>query len=145
MKEIFFDMDGTIANLYGVNNWLDYLTKEKTKPYREAKPLLSMRKFEKEIKRLSAHKYTINILSWTSKNGSKEYNKRIVETKKKWLKRHCGSINFDNIIIIPYGTPKENYCKYSDSILFDDEMQNRENWTGIAYNEKDILNILSSL
>ena len=40
-KAIYFDMDGTIADLYGVENWLDYLVAEQTKPYREAKPLCS--------------------------------------------------------------------------------------------------------
>ena len=42
-KAIYFDMDGTIADLYGVPNWLDCLIAEKTKPYREAKPLVDMR------------------------------------------------------------------------------------------------------
>lgn len=29
---ICFDMDGTIANLYGVENWLDYLINKDTYP-----------------------------------------------------------------------------------------------------------------
>ena len=33
---ICFDMDGTIANLYGVENWLAYLVAEDVKPYKEA-------------------------------------------------------------------------------------------------------------
>ena len=28
MKAIYFDMDGTIADLYGVENWLEYFTKK---------------------------------------------------------------------------------------------------------------------
>lgn len=34
---ICFDMDGTIADLYGVENWLDYLIAEDVKPYAEAR------------------------------------------------------------------------------------------------------------
>ena len=32
-KAIYFDLDGTLANLYGVENWLEYLIKEDTYPY----------------------------------------------------------------------------------------------------------------
>ena len=35
---IFFDMDGTIADLYGVENWLDYLIASDVLPYEIAKP-----------------------------------------------------------------------------------------------------------
>ena len=37
---INFDMDGTIADFYGVENWLDYLMEEDTHPYAVAEPLL---------------------------------------------------------------------------------------------------------
>ena len=32
-KVIVFDMDGTIADLYGVNGWLEMLNAENPKPY----------------------------------------------------------------------------------------------------------------
>ena len=35
---INFDMDGTIADLYGVKNWLSYLEAEDTTPYAIANP-----------------------------------------------------------------------------------------------------------
>ena len=41
-KEIWFDMDGTIADLYGINGWLDMLLEENARPYEIAKPLLNM-------------------------------------------------------------------------------------------------------
>ena len=37
---INFDMDGTIADLYGVENWLDYLIAGDVFPYENADPLL---------------------------------------------------------------------------------------------------------
>ena len=39
---INFDMDGTIADLYGVENWLEYLIAENTFPYANARPLLHL-------------------------------------------------------------------------------------------------------
>ena len=46
MYTIYFDMDGTIADFYGVENWLDYLLAEKTFPYVSAKPLVDNNKLE---------------------------------------------------------------------------------------------------
>lgn len=147
MKGIYFDMDGTIANFYGVKNWLDYLQKEQTKPYREARPLVDMRKLGKEIHRLQNLGYTVGIISWLSKNGNQEYNERVTETKKKWLTRHLGSVHFDEIHIIKYGTPKSLFGK---GILFDDEIQNRKEWFranegNIAFNVNNIIQVLEAI
>ena len=42
---IYFDMDGTLANFYGVENWLDYLENEDTTPYAIARPLFNFSVF----------------------------------------------------------------------------------------------------
>ena len=42
MKAIYFDMDGTIANLYAVENWLEDLQNKNTRPYEQAKVMLKM-------------------------------------------------------------------------------------------------------
>ena len=36
-RKIYFDMDGTIADLYGVDNWLEMLINEDATPYRVAR------------------------------------------------------------------------------------------------------------
>lgn len=142
MTTIFFDMDGTIADLYGVENWLDCLKNECTKPYRMAKALVSMRELGKELNRLQENGYAIGVISWLSKSGTESYNARVTETKLAWLKKHLGAVQFDEIHIIKYGTPKENYCKTENDVLFDDEKKNRKNWTGKAYDVNNILEIL---
>ena len=144
-KAIYFDMDGTIADLYGVENWLDCLISEQTKPYREAKPLVNMRELGKLLNSLQADGWHLGIISWLSKSGSDEYGERVAHTKEKWLEKHLGSVRFDEIKIAKYGTPKQNLADYSCGILFDDEKQNRENWLGIAYDVNNILQVLSSL
>ena len=83
MKSIYFDMDGTIVDFYGVENWLSSLKRSQTKPYRDARPLVSMRKLGNEIRRLQNLGYTVGIISWLAKNGSQEYNERVTEAKKK--------------------------------------------------------------
>ena len=54
-------------------------------------------------------------------------------------------MHWDNINIVEYGTPKENFCETPFDILFDDEEHNRENWNGIAYDVNDILGVLKAL
>lgn len=144
-KAIYFDMDGTIADLYGVDGWLADLRAERTKPYREAKPLVNMRKLGKLLNALQAQGWEIGVISWLSKSGSDEYGDRVAQTKEKWLAKHLGSVHFDEIKIAKYGTPKQYLANHPFGILFDDESQNRANWVGNAYDVNDILEILGTL
>lgn len=141
MRKIYFDMDGTIVNLYGVNNWLEYLQKEDATPYKEAKPLINMNSLARILNNLQRKGFEIGIISWLAKNSSTAYDNMVAETKIKWLKTHLKSVKFNEIIIVPYGTPKESFATDRD-ILFDDEKRNRDNWNGIAYDEKNIIEIL---
>ena len=142
MKNIYFDMDGTIADLYGCDGWLDDIIHERVRPYAEAKPLVNMNSLARVLNRLVRNGYTVNVISWTAKNGRPNYNEAVANTKRKWLKKHLGSVQFENVFVIPYGTPKAS-CGYG--ILFDDEKPNRDNWNGQAYDEKNILQVLRSL
>ena len=141
-KTIWFDMDGTIADLYGVNNWLEMLINKDARPYKVAKPLLNMQQLAKELNRLIKKGYKIGIISWLAKNSNSDYGKKVAEVKRNWLKKHLKSVKFENIDIVAYGTPKQINRK---GILFDDEKQNRENWLGIAYDVKNILQVLREL
>lgn len=142
--KIFFDMDGTIANLYGVENWLDSLLNESVKPYAEAKPLLNMSTLARLLNKLQRQGNEIGIISWTCKGGSKEYNKAVAETKKAWLNKHLASVKFNEIHIVTYGTPKAIFASET-AILFDDEEQNRTAWNGKAYDEKEIIKVLKEI
>ena len=69
----------------------------------------------------------------------------VAEVKKAWLKKHLGSVQFDEINIVKYGTPKSLFCESENDILFDDEEQNRKNWNGKAYNVENILEVLKAI
>ena len=84
----------------------------------------------------------INIISWLSKNSTAEYDKAVTLAKRQWLSKHLKSVSFDNIDIVPYGTPKQTI---SSGILFDDEKPNRDNWIGQAFDVDSILDILKGL
>ena len=141
-KAIYFDMDGTIANLYGIDGWLDCIINEYTKPYREAKALVNMRQLGKELNRLKQNGYTIGIISWLAKGATDEYNERVVQAKSNWLARHLSAVQFDEVHIVEYGTPKQTLGK---GILFDDEEPNRANWIGKAYDVNDIIETLKAI
>ena len=139
---ICFDMDGTIADLYGVENWLTYLLAEDTKPYAVAKPLVKLNVLARKLNRLQAEGYELVVISWLCKNGTDHYNAEVTKTKLNWLNRHLPSVHWNAIHIVEYGTPKQNFCKTPADVLFDDEEKNRTNWTGRAY---DVNNILGAL
>lgn len=142
MRKIYFDMDGTIANLYGVDGWLEYLINRDTTPYEKALPMINFSYLARLLNRLQKNGYTIGIISWTAKNSTAEYDERVAEAKKRWLKKHLPSVHFDEIHIVEYGTPKST-C--GNGILFDDEEQNRIEWNGTAYNVDRILEVLRNL
>jgi 5'(3')-deoxyribonucleotidase len=125
-----------------VNGWLTDLENENVRPYAIAKPLLNMVTLEKVLNRLKNRGYIINIISWLSKTSTPAFDEAVTKTKKEWLKRYLPNVKFDNIYVVPYGTPKHNI---SSGILFDDEKNNRDNWGTGAYDVDNILNILQSL
>ena len=144
-KTIYFDMDGTIADLYGVDNWLENLIAEQTKPYRTAKSLVDMRKLGSLLNHLQNIGYHIGIVSWLSKSGTEQYNNRVTKAKLAWLEKHIGSVHWDEIVIVEYGFTKSKAVKYPQGILFDDEINNRIEWDGIAFNVDNILGTLENL
>ena len=144
-KAIYFDMDGTIVDLYGCPNWLDDLCAERTRPYREAKPLVNMRSLAKLLNQLQAQGWTIGVISWLAKSGSDEYGDRVAKAKEAWLKKHLGSVHFDEVKIAKYGTPKQFLADHAFGILFDDEQPNRDAWVGEAYDVHNILQVLTAI
>lgn len=138
-------MDGTIANLYGVTNWLEYLINKDETPYLLAEVMVNMNSLARILNRLQRNGIEIGIISWLAKNSNKTYDEKVTAAKMAWLKKHLASVHFDFIEIVSYGTDKNIVCKSENDILFDDESANRENWNGKAYNVDDIINILKSV
>lgn len=145
-KAIYFDMDGTITDLYGVNGWLNCIINEHTKPYREAKALINMRQLGRELNRLQKNGYTIGIISWLAKDSTDEYAEKIAQTKRNWLAKHLSAVQFDEVHIVKYGTPKQTF---GNGILFDDEKHNRVEWSkvdnNLAFNVNNIIETLKTI
>ena len=146
-KTLVFDMDGTIADLYAVSDWLENIIAENVRPYAIAEPIYNMNQLVNVINRLKENGWRVAIVSWTSKHGSKEYNKAVRKVKKEWLDRY--NFPYDELHVIKYGTPK-SYCMKKTGgfqILFDDEEPNRKAWrNGSTVNaNEDIYKILKNM
>ena len=141
-KAIYFDMDGTLADFYGVDNWLGYLMERNPHPYKVAKPLMNMSALARRLNTLQKHGYTINIISWLSKNSDAEFDAMVTEAKLNWLKAHLPSVHFDEIHIVSYGM---NKSAFGTGILFDDEAPNRNMWGAGAYDVHNIMEVLKAL
>ena len=142
---IWFDMDGTIADLYGVENWLPMLRANDPTPYMVARPLVNLSALARTLHRLQKQGHEIGVISWTSKTGTPDYNAAVTAAKYAWLAKHLPSVDFDEIHVVPYGTPKQVFCRTPADVLFDDEQPNRDKWTGVAFDADNILATLRAL
>ena len=142
-KAIVFDMDGTIADLYGVPDWWPAIDKEDVSPFNLAKPMLDMWKLSNELLHLQRQGYLIGVISWLPKNASEKYAKRVECAKRHWLKENL-FLYPDEIKILPYGADKRENANH-EGILFDDEAPNRKAWGERAYTPNEIFTILNSL
>lgn len=140
-KVIVFDMDGTIADLYGVEGWLDYLHREDETPYRVAAPLVDMAELINLLNDLRGLGWLVAVTSWLSKDSTPDYDAKVRAAKREWLTKY----NFpaDEIHLVKYGTTKANCTRRHGAgaqILFDDNAQVRAGWSlGPTYDVKFIL------
>lgn len=135
-RKIWLDCDGTWIDLYGVENWLDMLQAYDPTPYIVAKPMVNLTWLARTIHELQAQGFKIGIISWLSKNSNELYDNQVIQAKLTWFKKHMPSVEWDEIHIVKYGTPKST-C--GNGVLFDDELNNRNEWKGLAFDEKDLI------
>lgn len=141
-RQINFDMDGTIANLYGIENWFEYLLAKDETPYREAKPLVNLSVLARMLNKLQKEGYRICIISWLARTTDANYDAKVTLAKVQWLQKRMPSVKWDEINILPYGTPK---YMFGSGILFDDEERNRVAWGEGAYDVDNIIEVLKGL
>lgn len=128
-KMICFDMDGTIADLYGVPNWLEKLRAEDATPYLEAAPMWDMEALNRVLLALIDQGWEIRVISWLSKDATPEYKKAVRMAKREWLTRY----NFpaEKVHLVAYGTTKAKVirnCGADSAILIDDQQNVRDDW-----------------
>ena len=127
-KTLVFDMDGTIANLYKVENWLEDLRAYNPRPYIMAEPMYDMDLLRLVLETLKEHGWNIVVTSWLSKESTRAYDKEVRKAKLEWLEKY--QFPFDEIHLVKYGTTKANCTRKLGGLqyLFDDNEQVRNGW-----------------
>ena len=151
VKMIVWDMDGTIADLYGVDGWLEKLRAENPLPYEIAKPLWDMKKLANIIRGLQAIGIEQRIVTWLSMDSSEEYKTETRRAKREWLEQF--DFPFDHFHGVQYGATKADSVRKflaedETAILIDDSAKVRKGWhLGETVNptEIDILDYLEAL
>ena len=150
-KMICFDMDGTIANLYGVQGWLEMLENENPKPYEIAEPMWDMVELAQTLRMLQIKGYEVRVITWLAKDSTEGYKEKTRQAKLEWLERY--GFPYNKFHGIAYGTTKANCIrKYLDlneqAILIDDNDKIRQGWNwGETINPttENIVEILKAL
>ena len=144
-RTIWFDMDGTIADLYSVENWLPKLRAEDASPYAEAEVMHNMSLLARYLNKLQTKGYTIGIITWLAKDATREYDEAVKSAKAEWLQLHLHSVTFNEVYMVSYGIPKTIFMNTDSDILFDDNEEIRNEWTGETHEPFEIFSVLKGL
>ncbi len=127
-KMICFDMDGTIADLYAVPNWLDKLRNEDPTPYDEAEPMWDMAVLRETLLSLIAQGWEIRVITWLAKESSEYYKLLVRDAKREWLDYY--GFPYEKCHMVEYGTTKANCVRKmaESAILIDDNEKVRDGW-----------------
>lgn len=151
LKMLIFDMDGTVADLYGVPNWLPMLRAFDPTPYRIAKPMWDMVELARLLRVAQTKGIEVRIVTWLSKETTPQYDADVRIAKREWLSTQ--DFPFDHFHGVRYGATKaDSVRKYLNdgdtAILFDDNAKVREGWhlgEAIDPTACDLLEVLRQL
>lgn len=81
-KTLVFDMDGTLANFYGVENWLEHLRNGNPTPYIVAQPLYDMDALNVVLTLLKAEGWRVVVTSWLAMGSTAEFDRAVRQAKE---------------------------------------------------------------
>jgi hypothetical protein len=152
---IYFDLDGTLYNLYGIPNWLERITIDlDPTAYADESDealLVDMAELHEALYALMNKGYEIGVISWlaggaTLPDGSMgeadaAYSKAVRSVKREWVSKFLPMAT--EVHVVKYGTPKHRVAR-NKGIIVDDHAGVREAWTrGAAIDATD--NLIESL
>ena len=151
IKEIVFDLDGTLVDLYGVENWLSKLRAYDPTPYQTAEPLVDMAELACLLRSLQNCGVNVAVITWLSKEPNKQYDDEVRKAKRAWLKEY--GFPFDTLRCVAYGTPKHKIeeprlKEDEEALLFDDDAGVRRDWNlggAIDPTTTNILDVLKEI
>lgn len=145
-KTWYFDMDGTIADLYGTEGWLEALENERP-IFADLEPLVDVQRFNEWAHDRMDKGDRFAIISWLPRGATDEYEDFCREEKKVWLEERFPF--FTEIHFQSYGTPKQYAIekRTSEMILVDDNEEVLQMWKTnvqrVAYKAHDFRMMLA--
>ncbi len=151
IKEICFDLDGSIVDFYGVPHWLEMLRASDPTPYEVAEPMWDMVVLADVLRKLQTLGLVISIVTWLSKDSTPTYDEEVRKAKREWLDRY--DFPYDHFHGVKYGATKADSVRKrlhdgEEAILFDDNAKVREGWhLGETHDPttEDIIEVLKGL
>ena len=151
IKELCFDLDGTLAGLFDVPNWLEKIRAYDPTPYQTAEPLVDMAELACILRSLKNSGIRVAVITWLSKEPNKQYDDEVRKAKRAWLKSY--GFPFDSLRCVAYGTPKHKIeeprlKEDEEALLFDDDAGVRRDWNlggAIDPTTTNILDVLKEI
>ena len=127
-KKCWFDLDGTLYNLYNIPDWLDYLENEKEGIFTKGELMVNEEDFTGETMRCMANGWEFGVISWLPMGASPEYEEQCRKEKMEWIKKYLPFVK--EINIVPYGVPTQNCIqkKAKTMVLIDDNIEVCKAW-----------------
>lgn len=125
---IWFDLDGTLYNLYKVPDWLPRLRREDVSVYCEQGfERGSINRIIEACKALKEAGFHIGVISWAGKGVSKkdDFFNLTRTVKMQWVEQYFPVA--EQVIVCEYGKEKSLFAVYGD-VLVDDSLEVRKNW-----------------
>ena len=85
--KIFFDLDGTVYDLYSVENWLEKLRSEDASVFSEGDFIGDYNRFKTVCEKLVAVGVQFEVITWLPMQASPEYELECTEVKREWVKK----------------------------------------------------------
>ena len=121
-SHIIFDLDGTLYNLYGIDNWLKKVESGDPSVFTEGETLVNTEALNKKIEVFKKMGCTFSVVTWLPMGATDKYKKECYSRKMNWCRENLPTISEVNII--DYGIGKHLYRKKDKfNYLIDDNLE----------------------
>ena len=107
MKKIYFDLDGTLYNLYQYNHWLSCLRNEDPAPFQMGKDgaLVDLKELQKIANEGLKKGIVFGVITWLPMFASEEFEEVCTKAKRKWVNKFLPFVT--EFYAQSYGVPKQ--------------------------------------
>jgi len=138
-KVIYFDLDGTVYDLYGQTDWLPRLRASDPTAYANEDALLvDMVALHGYLFDLMDKGFEVGVISWLAMGATAAYDREVRKVKRAWVKKFLPMAT--EIHIVKYGTPKHKVATADFGIIVDDDAKVRAAWNkGLALDPAEVI------